>query len=188
MSGIGSGIEACIVGASGGNRRFLWNIEQAEYALEIETPNERRDDAVAVARQHISLLFEKCESPIERLMAPWLACMNFDPVAHGPILVFSSLDDADLDLPMFIIHQYKIGGRRLDFALFTKYGDLRRIFAFECDGLEFHNRGDDIFRDAELALLGILTFRSWGQEIVRAPHMVAFKLQQFIEKYATMPC
>ena len=140
-------------------------------------------DKVEFAKTQITKAVSLCESPIEREMVPWLVLADLGEIASAPHRVFSSAEEFDLKLHLFIVPQFELVSRRVDFAIVASFKGRRRIFAFECDGLGYHNRRLDIVRDGELAECGILTIRAWGAEIKKSPSAVCSRVQNVILTY-----
>jgi very-short-patch-repair endonuclease len=142
--------------------------------------------AVERGRKSVEACWKVAESPIERLLAPWLVFQHYGLLLKGPAI--ARLDDAQtaiIERQVFICPQYKVPGARLDFALLaaTKGGLLK--VAVECDGKEFHDADRDYARDLRLsAKFGIPTIRASGSKIHENPAAVATRVGTLLANLA----
>ena len=132
---------------------------------------ERLDAWTAEAREHsidhFALLLERCESPIERLLAPHLLFLGANFIPPQLPIGIGWRERHELHA------QYEVGAYRLDFALIvdedSTFGNPVRL-AIECDGRAFHDltpeqKDADRKRDAELLAMGWHTLRFSGSQI-----------------------
>lgn len=111
-----------------------------------------------------------CESPIERTLLAGLMTANWHFLDNPFVPVVDLREKAALpDAPVAIIPQFPVMGYRLDFALAVKGEDKAFLWALECDGGEYHDAVKDAERDANLARLGIRTFRFSGSSLYKDP-------------------
>ena len=111
-----------------------------------------------------------CESPIERVLLPWMVFSDWNPIAAPPIPVH--IPDGDKPFPrtsLVIVPQLKFANARFDFALFVRDIGVRRIIAVECDGRDFHDVRKDMARDAYFSGRGIQTVRLTGSDLTKNP-------------------
>lgn len=112
---------------------------------------------------------ERCESPIEKTLLPWLVYSNYGPeLATFPVPV--CLWKGSNALPatrIFIVPQFAFVKYRADFAIIAKHNGQTRIVAVECDGQEFHKARPDRERDSLFSVFGIETYRASGSDITK---------------------
>lgn len=144
-------------------------------------------ERLAEARISYVRAANRMESPIEKMILPWLLLADYGPAGNRPPVVH--LHDADDVLPPFcpivFVPQFPFGRFRLDLAVICTNSDSghKALFTVECDGREFHHGSSspekwraDRARDINLAAWGILTVRIKGEEIYKAPSRAADQL------------
>jgi very-short-patch-repair endonuclease len=138
------------------------------------------------AQTCFNLALEICESPIEKLLLPWLICQEYSFFEHTPLVLVRGELHKLSDRSVALIPQLPIGRYRVDFALAARRGGQTRFVIIECDGEEFHqdvhkdiNRdakllsyrqvldvvsvsGKDICKDARAAALGVAKAFAWA--------------------------
>lgn len=125
------------------------------------------------------------ESPIERILLPWLIVQDYWPMRADPASLF--MRDTDRVPPpsdLFIAPQFEFGGYRMDFALVARKHRRIQIVAVECDGAEFHEPVKDRERDAYFAAFRIPTIRAAGREIIDTPQRVAHRVAHILADWA----
>ena len=135
-------------------------------------------------REHHDRVIGILESPIERLILPWLITMPETRIRHP--LVRTALpteDDRRRAREIRIVPQIAFGKYRLDFAIVVQLGVRTFVMALECDGRAFHRVPDDAVRDRYLESFGIHTMRVTGSEISGMPDYVALKVADVIEQW-----
>ena len=93
-----------------------------------------------------------CESPIERILLPWLLAQEYTPFGRPTVMLPGEggrLEYAKLAL----VPQLPIGRFRADFALVGKGREFIRFFIIECDGADYHDQDKDAARDAQIRSL-----------------------------------
>lgn len=139
-----------------------------------------RDAALKSVRRGI----EACESPIEKLILPWLMTADYATDSRPATVVL--WEDAHRLPPddVVIVPQMPFRSYRLDFGVIVRSGSGGlAMYAFECDGAEFHqDAGHDERRDRDLASWGFTTVRVSGADIYRAPSRAADKLAHLIRE------
>ena len=93
-----------------------------------------------------------CESPIERIVLPWLLSRRYAPFPFSPLVLFPGEGAALRYGQIAVVPQLPIGRFRPDFALIGKGRETVRFILVECDGAEFHDADKDAARDAEIRL------------------------------------
>lgn len=123
-----------------------------------------------------------CESPIERLILPWLIGQEYPGFNRNPCVLRPGDSLKYVPYTVAIIPQLPIGRHRVDFALAASRKDKKiRFVVVECDGAEFHdsvkNVVKDVVRDVRLLensrVLDVV--RIEGKDIYRDPQMAAVK-------------
>lgn len=119
---------------------------------------------------------EKCESPIERMILPWLISQYYCLFNWSPMVLYPGEQDQLPDRCVAVIPQLPIGRFRADFALAARRGGPIRFVIVECDGEQFHTDVKrDVRRDAELLrhdrILDVHAIT--GKQIVRSPKEAA---------------
>jgi hypothetical protein len=116
-----------------------------------------------------------CESPIERLILPWLIMQDYG-IHLQPLPVLVHIPKEDATMPrggVVVVPQFAFARFRVDFALVGRHGPHTKIVAIECDGEDFHDPMRDKARDAYLKSWGIDTIRANGASISRDPSDLA---------------
>lgn len=136
---------------------------------------------------------EIIESPIEEDALVGFAChwffvlCKFETVADMREALAQRRDDRQRVL---VAPQVRVGPYRADFLVGrTTYGDYIELFAFECDGYEFHGRTQnqidrDARRDAYFAKQKIKVARFPGHELIRDPQNCVL---EFANRYGLNP-
>lgn len=149
--------------------------------------SDRVEQFIAQAAQSVAVSFteavyhacEKCESPIERLLA---AALYASDKVGQPILHFMAANTLPDKPPFgdaaFVYPQAKFGRYRADFAFLdataAKDGTKWRVMIVECDGHDFHERTKqqaqrDKARDRYFQSQGHKVLRFTGSEIWADP-------------------
>lgn len=92
-----------------------------------------------------------CESPIERVILPWLLTRRYRPFKFKPLVLLpgegSKLEYGQIAL----VPQMPLGRFRADFVLAGKGKEFVRFFVVECDGADYHeDKEKDAARDAQI--------------------------------------
>jgi very-short-patch-repair endonuclease len=131
-------------------------------------------------RESTKLSFERalavCESPIEKLLLPWILCQEYSFFRHMPLVLLPGESEILPPRSLALVPQLPIGKYRVDFALAASRGGPIRFVIIECDGKEYHEDVHrDIKRDARLLwhrqVLDIIPLS--GKEIWRDPEAAA---------------
>lgn len=130
--------------------------------------------------EQCAMLRERCESPIEELLA--VALYSYSRVCPEPSIFFygsNSLPaEADFDEAAFVFQQVSIGQYRADFVILDASLPFNhtppRIMVVECDGHDFHERTKeqarrDKQRDRFFQSKGYKVLRFTGSEIWAKP-------------------
>ena len=134
--------------------------------------------------EHHDRVVGTLESPIERIILPWLITMPETRIRHPVIrTALPTEDDRRREREIRIVPQLAFGKYRLDFAIVVQLGFRTFIMALECDGRAFHRVPDDAVRDRYLESFGIHTMRITGSEISGMPDYVALKVADVIEQW-----
>jgi very-short-patch-repair endonuclease len=124
-----------------------------------------------------------CESPIEKLIVPWLVFQDYqltdeyEPVALSPA-------DEPINADILLIPQFKLDRSRFDFMLVARLKGAAVMLAIECDGRAFHNSDADFYRDKAWRQAGIGTVRLTGGAIHESPERAALKVAQALQEQA----
>lgn len=92
---------------------------------------------------------DKCESPIETIMLPWLLTQAYPWFKYNPTLLLPGETNKYERMTLAVIPQLPIGKYRADFALAGSRGGLIRFLIVECDGKEFHDGVNNVIKDVE---------------------------------------
>lgn len=144
-------------------------------------PDERREELIARGYREIEKARARCDSPIEKLIVPWLVFQDYGATPsrlHEPATVVPDLPKITEILPgcVLIAPQLELGFARLDFAVMANTMSGRALVAVECDGQEFHDARADKIRDFWVLEAGITTVRLTGSEIHNSPRDAARKV------------
>jgi len=93
-----------------------------------------------------------CESPIERIILPWLLSRRYAPFPFSPLVLAPGEGAAVSYGQIALVPQLPIGRFRPDFALIGKGRETVRFILIECDGADFHDSERDAARDREIKL------------------------------------
>jgi hypothetical protein len=124
-----------------------------------------------------------CESPIEKLIVPWLVFQDYqltegyEPVALSPA-------DEPVNADLILIPQFKLDRSRFDFMLVARLKGSAVMLAVECDGKAFHSSDADFYRDKAWTQVGIGTVRLTGSSIHESPEHAALKVAQALQEQA----
>lgn len=169
-----------------GSNNFADATNGSRYNLEVAASRVvgLSDAAIARGTASVERGWEVAESPIERLLLPFLVFQDYG--ALGSPATVATPEQGPSEMPtgsVFIFPQFGILRYRLDFLVVGSLRDGRQLaFAVECDGRDFHNVGHDWHRDNALREVGVLTIRATGSEIHASPASVATRLGwQFAE-------
>lgn len=116
-----------------------------------------------------------CESPIEKLLLPWLICQPYQFFNFNPAVLLSGESKFYVPGTLAVIPQLPIGRYRVDFALAASLGGPIRFVVVECDGKEFHDGVENVKRDLDrdAAILNnprvLDVVRFDGRDILRDP-------------------
>lgn len=128
-------------------------------------------------------LRERCESPIEELLA--VALFNYSRVMPEKIFFLGTTDfpdKPDFDESAFVYQQITFGPYRADFAIWDATLPFNhtppRVMIVECDGHDFHEKTKeqarrDKQRDRFLVSKGFKVLRFTGSEIWADPDGIA---------------
>ena len=166
------------------------NYNRAEYDLRDRLINRMGltgsdvDTTVMALSSHHGRAVEVAESPIEKLLLPWLIaapCHRF----RLRLARVAFIDDDERPRPrdLRVVPQLVFGRYRLDFAVVGQIGGRTLTAAVECDGREFHHMPNDAVRDRYLAAYGIPTVRATGSEITARPDRVAQRVADLFERW-----
>lgn len=139
-------------------------------------------------REAYELVKPLCESPIERIIAPWLIAQRYYGFVQNPCVLRPGESAKYVPYTVAVIPQLPIGRYRADFALAASRRDGKiRFVIVECDGAQFHdgvpNVVKDIHRDVSLLandrVLDVV--RLEGREIYRDPQKAADKVAKAVK-------
>lgn len=136
------------------------------------------------------VLMEKCESPIERIMASVLLFLND---GYGFLEYLEDVGEGeDVSFNAYFTSQHKILKYRADFLVRIYMEGKFHDIIIECDGHEFHEKtkeqaSRDKKRDRELSKLGLTILRFSGSDIYSKTEECAQEIEDFIyEKRAQL--
>lgn len=125
----------------------------------------------------------RCESPIEKLIVPWLIFQDYQLTdSYRPAVLHQ--DGATNLAPYFIEPQFTLGGSRFDFVLGVRTSRGGAMLAVECDGKAYHDNIKDFYRDKSWRMAGLPTFRLTGGEIHSSPQRAAMKVARALHDHA----
>lgn len=135
-------------------------------------PESQRESAKAFFERALAV----CESPIEKLLLPWILCQEYSFFRHMPLVLLPGESEMLQPRSVALVPQLPIGKYRVDFALAATRGGPIRFVIIECDGEEYHQDVHrDIKRDARLLwhkqVLDVVPIS--GKEIWRDPKAAA---------------
>lgn len=180
IDGLGAGHAAC-----GAFRRLLrhwpdggaWN--ELEAAI-VGVPEKFHGQI----RESFDRGIDRCESPIEKSLFPWLLCQTYPPFNFNPITLLPGERARLIERSVAVVPQLPIGRYRADFALAISMGAEVKFVVIECDGREFHNHRRDKSRDREILkndrILEIC--RLTGEEIFQDPCVAARKASESVAR------
>lgn len=123
---------------------------------------------------------EKCESPIEKAILPWLVAQRYQFFDYSPTVLFAGETKKYVRGTLAVIPQLPIGRYRVDFALAGSIGKGPvRFVVVECDGKEFHDGVENVKRDInrDVAILAndrvLDVIRIDGSQIMHNPERAA---------------
>lgn len=127
------------------------------------------------------LMFRRCESPVEQLMAVYLQLWCMLHSTHPGLPGFRCWFTPQKEI--------KAGEQtyRVDFLLTGEYNGQVKHVAIECDGHEFHEKtkeqaARDKARDRAIQALGIPVLRFTGSEIWNDPERKSLEAVETLEK------
>ena len=132
-------------------------------------------------RRVSAVIFEHCESPIEKL---FIGALIGAVKEKNDRIAFFIGPEIGPDVPAperyVAFPQFEIENYRIDFLIGVGFEDHRKFFAVECDGHDFHERTKeqaerDRYRDRQLTGLGYVCVRFTGSEIWRDPYDCAWQ-------------
>lgn len=130
--------------------------------------------AVETGQARMEIANPFTESPLEKIMLPWLIFQDYGPFMTYPAAVhLPKEEDALPEKGIVIVPQFAFVRFRVDFAVVARHNGHSKIVAVECDGAEYHNVARDQYRDRYLASWGITTVRADGKAIYREPQAVS---------------
>lgn len=141
-------------------------------------------EAIDQGLARVRKLQSVAESPIERVMAPWLIFDHYGPdfMTVPPTIHIPKEEGAFPGGDICIIPQFAFAKFRLDFAIVATTLCARCIVGLECDGAEFHpNAFDDAKRDNYLLTWGIPVVRAKGKDIYATPRRVMSDVMEAIQ-------
>lgn len=138
------------------------------------------DRRVEAGKAAVAELLTKCESPIEKMIAPSLVFQPYG--SNGPWVPAEAISAGRTYFsPVRIEAQASVYDARFDFLMMVLLGrGIDLMIAVECDGREFHNSDKDFYRDRNWGRAGIPTVRLTGSDINRAPRMAASRVAERI--------
>ena len=122
-----------------------------------------------------------CDSPIEKMLLPWLICQQYAYFDFHPSVLLPGETDQYVPGSLAIIPQLPVGRYRVDFALAGSLGGPIRFVVVECDGKEFHDGVKNVKRDVDrdVAILAnkrvLDVVRFDGRDILRDPQSCAWR-------------
>lgn len=159
----------------------------ARRAAFLGLPESYTDKAIELAQEAAEHVVELCESPIERLILPWLLVEDYGPHIHTfPAKVFNHRRDVGAPVGDIVIApQFAFIRYRADFALLVNANGKQGIFAFECDGNAFHAAAKDNPRDACFASWGVRVIRACANEVTARPRNVSALVSSIIQEWVS---
>lgn len=125
----------------------------------------------------------KCESPIEKLLVPWLIFQDYQLTnEYSPAALV--VQDPAPAATYLLEPQVSLGGSRFDFLLVFRTSRSGVMVAIECDGKAFHDNVKDFYRDRSWRLAGLPTVRLSGSEIHASPQRAALKVARALHDEA----
>lgn len=127
------------------------------------------DGRVHLGQKAVEMGEKLCDSPIEKIMLPWLVFGDYPfraPTLNPAQIHHPASPNPPIPDVICITPQMRIGNFRVDFAI-VRTGAVPRFVALECDGFEYHDVSADARRDKYLAAYNIRTIRATGSEIYR---------------------
>ena len=92
-----------------------------------------------------------CESPIERVLLPWLLTRPYHPFEFKPLVLLPGEGNKLEYGQIALVPQMPLGRFRADFVLAGKGREFVRFFIVECDGADYHeDKEEDAARDAQI--------------------------------------
>lgn len=150
------------------------------------------EERTALLREQAAQAWERgrprCESPIEKVLLPWLICQHYPPFDFSPAVLFPGETALYVPGTIAVIPQLPIGRYRVDFALAGSLGGLVQFVVIECDGKEFHDGVANVKRDLDrdVAILNnkrvLDVFRLDGRDILRDPEGSARRAARAVEQ------
>jgi very-short-patch-repair endonuclease len=129
----------------------------------------------------------KCESPIEKMLLPWLICQRYQFFDYNPTVLFPGETDQYVPGTLAVIPQLPIGRYRVDFALAASLGGGPiKFVVVECDGKEFHDGVENVKRDVnrDVSILSnkrvLDVFRLDGREILSNPQLAGHRVAKAV--------
>lgn len=125
----------------------------------------------------------RCESPIEKLIVPWLVFQDYQLVKQDePVLMF--VEGQPIEGAFAIDPQFAIDNSRFDFLLVARLRGRVLMLGIECDGKAFHSEEKDFYRDRSWEAAGISTVRLTGSAIHQSPERATLKVAQALQEMA----
>ncbi len=171
-----------------GSNNYADGTNGSRYNLEVAKDRIAGLSAGAVARgvESVERGWRVAESPIERLLLPFLVFQDYGTL--GAPATVAGPNQRPTELPngsVFVFPQFPVLRYRLDFLVVATRRDERQLaFAVECDGREFHSAPRDWHRDSYLREIGVPTFRATGSEIHVEPAAVATRVGWQVAEWA----
>lgn len=143
------------------------------------------------AEWDICYLEANCESPLEKILAPWLLTIQADFETTGPqrpTIESDSWNETTISVDeLVLVPQYSYDKYRLDFALFYRCASWPKaaMIAIECDGHDYHDGTKeaaerDKRRNRALITAGWHLLRFSGREIHRDPEACIAEIQRLL--------
>ncbi len=150
-------------------------------------PDSYTDKAIEQAEKTAQHIVDLCESPIERLILPWLLVEDYGPLIHTfPAKGFNHQKDVGAPVGDIVIApQFAFIRYRADFAILVKANGKSGIFVLECDGNPYHGAATDNPRDACFASCGVRVIRACGSEINSRPRNVSALVSSIIQEWVS---
>lgn len=138
-----------------------------------------------IGRQTIESVRVICDSPIEKLIVPWLVYQDYGlpwPEKPRAALFCPSSEGVkeSNEGDIYVCPQADFGAYRLDFLICANIGGRHRLVAVECDGKEFHSTDSDFVRDSIFKSVDIPTVRLTGSQIHQSPQAAALKVAHVV--------
>jgi very-short-patch-repair endonuclease len=185
MQTLSDGVEALVRTMS----RALGLGHEHELEDAIESVREWATEAeIAAIEQSVKRGFDACESPIERLLLPWLVAQEYPRFKYKPSVLMPGEGSKLEDLCVAVVPQLPVGKYRADFAIAARRGVHLKFLVVECDGAAFHDSVSQVKRDVDRdvtitnskKILDVIRFS--GVQINRSPKGCAAEVAKALVK------